>query len=225
MSSSPRSPNSVCLTVADMSTSLAFYRQKLGFGLDECWPNEGAALWASLSLDGQVIMLGQAIAAAECEKMHSKDPQAAQFWGAQAAAFTRGLHGVGVNVFVMVPDVDQFHAQARARGLDVQLPPTSQFYGLRDMVVTDPDGYVLTFYTPIKMESCQSCGMPLTDAEPCQMYCAYCVDEKGALRPFEQVLEGTTRGYFMAHLKMPADEARRAAREHLAKMPAWTART
>lgn len=78
-----------------------------------------AALWASLSFDGQVIMLGQAMGAAEREQIHSKDPQ--------AAAFTRGLHGAGVNAFVMVPNVDPFHAPARARGLEMQLRPTSRF--------------------------------------------------------------------------------------------------
>jgi hypothetical protein len=28
--------------------------------------------------------------------------------------------------------------------------------------------------------------MPLTDARPGEMYCNYCVDEKGQLRPYEQ---------------------------------------
>ena len=74
------------------------------------------------------------------------------------------------------------------------------------------------------MESCQSCGMPLSDAEPGQMYCQYCTDEQGQLRTYETVLEGTIQGYFMGMQKMSREEAELAAREHLAKMPAWQGR-
>ncbi|MCC7011647.1 MAG: VOC family protein [Planctomycetes bacterium] len=224
MSSSQMFPNSVSLNVSNMNASLAFYRDKLGYKLNECWPSEGQPMWASLVLDGQVIMLGQALPPGECEKMHAMSPVAAKFWSAQAAAFAKGTHGAGVNLFIAVPDVDAYHAQLRQRGLEPVLPPTTQFYGLRDTVVVDPDGYVLTFYAPVKLESCQSCGMPLTNAAPGQMYCAYCVDEKGVLRPYEQVFQGTVHGYFMEHLKMPKEQAEKAAREHLAKMPAWCAR-
>jgi hypothetical protein len=56
------------------------------------------------------------------------------------------------------------------------------------------------------------------------MYCQYCTDEKGALKPYEAVFEGTTQGYFMAMQKMPRPQAEKAAREHLAKMPAWKSR-
>ena len=88
----------------------------------------------------------------------------------------------------------------------------------------DPDGYRLVFYTPVAMESCQSCGMPLADAEPGQMYCDYCTDEKGTLRPYEQVFEGTVTGYFMGMQKMGRKDAEKAAKEHLGKMPAWVGR-
>jgi uncharacterized glyoxalase superfamily protein PhnB len=114
--------------------------------------------------------------------------------------------------------------QLKQRGVAPELPPTTQFYGLRDLVVVDPDGFVLDFYTPVAMADCQSCGMPLTDGKPGQMYCQYCVDEKGALRPYEQVFEGTVNGYFIGHMKMARKDAETAATVHLAKMPAWGAR-
>jgi hypothetical protein len=56
------------------------------------------------------------------------------------------------------------------------------------------------------------------------MYCQYCSDEKGKLRPYEQVFEGTVTGYFMGMQKMPGPAAEKAAKEHLAKMPAWQGR-
>ena len=56
------------------------------------------------------------------------------------------------------------------------------------------------------------------------MYCEYCTDDKGTLKPYEAVLEGTTVGYFMAMQKLKRPEAETAARSHLSKMPAWAGR-
>jgi catechol 2,3-dioxygenase-like lactoylglutathione lyase family enzyme len=217
-------PNSVGLTASKMKASLAFYRDKLGFELKECWPDKDNALWANLVLDGQSVMFGQAAPPSEMEKMCGGDPAAGKFWAKKAEAFQKSEKGVGVNLYLMVPDIDAYAAKVQRNGVKLDLPPTSQFYGLRNVVITDPDGYVLTFYTPIKMESCQSCGMPLADATPGQMYCGYCTDEKGTLRPYEQVYEGTVKGFFMEHMKLPRPAAEKAAKEHLAKMPAWASR-
>jgi len=224
MSTPCKFPNSVGLTVSNMKASLAFYREKLGFKLNEFWPDENSPFWASLDLDGQVVMFGQAMPASEMEKMCGSNPDAGKFWAKAADTFAKHPHGTGVNLYFLVPDVDEYCATLKKRGLVPALKPTTQFYGLRDIVLTDPDGYTLTFYTPVKMESCQSCGMPLTDAQPGQMYCHYCVDEKGLLKPFDVVLAGTVHGYFMEHLKMAKPQAEVAAREHLAKMPAWKSR-
>jgi hypothetical protein len=51
-----------------------------------------------------------------------------------------------------------------------------------------------------------------------------CADEKGKLKSYEQALEGTATGYFMAMQKMPREKALAAAKEHLAKYPAWKSR-
>lgn len=211
-------------TVANMQKSLAFYRGQLGFELKECWPSEKDAMWCSLVLAGQTIMLGQVMPAEMCEKMSEKNPVAGKFWGKQATAFTEHPHGVGCNLYLTVPDIDAYAAKIGKQGVKPNLPPTTQFYGLRDIVVTDPDGFVLTFYTPVVVSNCQSCAMPLTDKKPGDMYCDYCVDKTGHLKPYEQVFEGTVTGYFMTHQKMDRKTAEKAATEHLAKMPAWSAR-
>jgi catechol 2,3-dioxygenase-like lactoylglutathione lyase family enzyme len=217
-------PNAVGLTASNMKASLAFYRDKLGFELKECWPSPENPMWANLVLDRQSVMFGQAAPPSEMEKMCGGDAQAGKFWAKHAERFQKSERGVGVNLYVMVPDIDAYAVTIQKKGVKLDLPPTSQFYGLRNVVVTDPDGYVLTFYTPIKMESCQSCGMPLADAIVGQMYCGYCTDDKGTLKPYEQVFEGTVHGYFMEHMKLPRPAAEKAAKEHLAKMPAWAQR-
>lgn len=217
-------PISVGFTVANMQKSIAFYRDQIGFELKECWPTEKDAKWCSLLLDGQSVMLSQAAPAEQMEKMCGPNVAAGKFWGKKAAQFQEQTHGIGCNLYLMVPDVDAFAAKIAKKGLKSDLPPTSQFYGLRDTVVTDPDGYVLTFYTPIKLSNCQSCAMPLADAKPGQMYCQHCVDPTGHLKPYQHVFEGTVTGYFMAHMKMDRKAAEKAATEHLQKQPAWASR-
>jgi hypothetical protein len=44
------------------------------------------------------------------------------------------------------------------------------------------------------------------------------------LRPYEQVLEGTTTSSFMGMKGMERSAAEKAAREHLGRMPAWKSR-
>jgi hypothetical protein len=91
------------------------------------------------------------------------------------------------------------------------------------MQVQDPDGYRFTFYSPVTMQTCQSCGCRSPPRSPARCNCQYCVDANGKLKPYETVFEGTTTGFFMAMKKMPRKDAEKAAREHLAKMPAWAA--
>jgi uncharacterized glyoxalase superfamily protein PhnB len=51
------------------------------------------------------------------------------------------------DAFFWVTDVDQLHEELAARGAVVQLPPTDQTWGIREMGIRDPDGNVLGFAT------------------------------------------------------------------------------
>ena len=217
-------PLSIMLTVRDVAKSVAFYRDMLGFTLAECWPDEKAPMWASMRLDRQAIMLGAQMSVEQATQMMAGDAAAAAYVATLAKELEQNRRGVGIVTYVMVADVDAYHAAVTKRGVAKLPAPKSQFYGLREFGLEDLDGFRFLFYTPIKMATCQSCGMPLQDAEPGQMYCQYCTDEKGHLRPYEQVLEGSTVGYFMQMQKLPRQAAEKAAREHLAKMPAWKSR-
>ena len=221
MAAEDRSGMSVALTCKDMAQSVAFYRDRLGFSMQESWPDEAAPMWCNMVLGGQSVMLGAAMDPAQVEQMCAHDPDDLRIFSAMAERFNANEAGVGITVYLMVPDVDAYDAELRAQGVTPLREPKSQFYGIRETLVDDPDGYRLVFFTPITMTSCQSCGMPLTDAEPGQMYCTHCTDGKGALKPFEQVFEGTVQGFFMGMQKMERAEAEQAAKEHLGKMPAW----
>jgi len=212
-----KSPNSAHLTCKDTKAALAFYRDVLGFQVDAAWPDEESPLWVSLSLNGQVMMLGAAPEGGEhCEGM-------GEFHTANLETWKRAAGG-GVFFYFMVDDVDAYCAKVKERGGKLAFEPRDEFYGLRNFALTDGEGYSLIFYVPIRMESCQSCGMPLANAEPGQMYCQYCTDESGKLKSYEEIFEGTVTGYFMGMQKLGREEAEAAATEHLAKMPAWLCR-
>jgi uncharacterized glyoxalase superfamily protein PhnB len=49
------------------------------------------------------------------------------------------------DVYLYVDDVEAFHEEVVGRGADVILPPTNQGYGLREIRVRDPFGYILAF--------------------------------------------------------------------------------
>lgn len=225
MSERAHDPMSVIFTCRDLSKSLAFYRDELGFELEACWPDESKPMWANVTMGRQSVMLGQSMPADAAGSFCGGDAAAEKRFKEMASDLQKNKSGVGVGVYVEVKDVDAYHATLVKKGVAITTAPKTQFYGIRDITVLDPDGFTFMFYSPVKMASCQSCGMPMKDAKPGAMYCGYCTDAGGKLKSYETVLEGTTTGYFMGMQKMARLEAEKAAKAHLAKMPAWSART
>jgi catechol 2,3-dioxygenase-like lactoylglutathione lyase family enzyme len=215
---------SVMITARDMRKTVSFYCDKLGFELKESWPSAEDPQWANLVLNGQSVMAGSLPDPEQFGKDCQADPATIAHWRRVAEDLETNRPGIGVQIYVQVEDIDGYAAEIARRGLELQTEPVTHFYGVRELGLDDPDGYRLVFHTPVAMVTCQSCGMPLSDAVPGQMYCSYCTDEKGELRSYEQVFEGTVAGYFMSMRKMERREAEVAAREHLAKMPAWAGR-
>src|SRR5262249_2118072 len=158
-------------------------------------------MWANLMMGKQSVMIGQSMPADAAGQFCAGDPAAEKRFREMAADLAKNKSGVGVGIYVMVPDIDAYHAELVKKGVAIHTPPKSQFYGIRDISLSDPDGFLFMFYSAIKMESCQSCGMPMKDAKPGTMYCGYCTDGSGKLKSYETVLEGTTTGYFMAMQK------------------------
>ncbi|MEU1226018.1 VOC family protein [Streptomyces sp. NPDC005828] len=64
------------------------------------------------------------------------------------SAFDRLMAGGGpAAVYVRVDDVDEHHARAVARGVEIVMPPTDQEYGSRDYTARDAEGNVWSFGT------------------------------------------------------------------------------
>jgi uncharacterized glyoxalase superfamily protein PhnB len=69
------------------------------------------------------------------------------------AIWKRPVGGSAISIFC--DEVDQYCADIKARGATIRSEPADQYYGLRDFVISDPDGNVLTF----------GCDMP-DDSDP-----------------------------------------------------------
>jgi catechol 2,3-dioxygenase-like lactoylglutathione lyase family enzyme len=121
------------IQVFDMPTSVAFYRELLGFELIGRSDPDQEWAFAMLQLDDAVLMLNTVYE--EAERPEAPDP-------ARVAAH------VDVALYFGAPDVDAVYEHLRAKGLAVE-PPTITSYGFRVVIVRDPDNYALCFQWPV----------------------------------------------------------------------------
>ena len=111
------------LTVQNIAASIAFYRDRLGFDvIDEAKGPEGL-FWCRLTRDGASLMLQQADEAED------------------GPAEGRGR---GVALYFVCDDADAMYAEFTARGLAVE-PPQKAYYGMNQLHIPEPDGYVVCF--------------------------------------------------------------------------------
>jgi catechol 2,3-dioxygenase-like lactoylglutathione lyase family enzyme len=52
------------------------------------------------------------------------------------------------NIRIMVPNVDHYWKLAKEIGAKVVIPIADRYYGLRDFIISDPDGFGIRFATP-----------------------------------------------------------------------------
>lgn len=122
------------LQVFDMPASLAFYRDLLGFERVQDSGGGDRCDWIWLRRGTVDLMLNTAYEAAH-------RPPAAE--AARVAAHR------DTALFFACADVDGVHAYLRSRGLPVA-PPRITGYGMKQVYVTDPDGYALCFQWPAR---------------------------------------------------------------------------
>jgi catechol 2,3-dioxygenase-like lactoylglutathione lyase family enzyme len=125
------------LMVYDMPTSLAFYRDALGFRVVASAGPPGDTGWALLESGGAEVMLNTQYELPA--RPPARDP-------ARTAAHADTI------VYFGAPDPDAVFAHLRERGVDVR-PPVTTGYGFRATIVTDPDGYGLCFHWPATEEA------------------------------------------------------------------------
>lgn len=67
------------------------------------------------------------------------------FRGARGAALAAPPAFPLANVRVMVPDVDECWKRANELGAGIIIPVGDRYYGLRDFIISDPDGFGVRF--------------------------------------------------------------------------------
>jgi glyoxylase I family protein len=124
------------MEVWDMPTSLAFYRDKLGFKVTGDSGQGDESGWVMLELGSSTIMLNTAYD--DGERPEKEDP-------ARVAAHHDTC------IYFGCPDVDAAYQHLLAN--DIQCPPPSIApYGMKQLYVSDPDNYNLCFQWPADPE-------------------------------------------------------------------------
>jgi uncharacterized glyoxalase superfamily protein PhnB len=111
-------------TVNDLERSLAWYRDILGFGVEETWKNdEGKVAGISLKAGNVSFMIGQD----DWKKGRDRKK------------------GDGFRLYCETKkSVDDLAKQIESKGGRLDSPPTDQPWGVRDISLTDPDGFKIT---------------------------------------------------------------------------------
>jgi glyoxylase I family protein len=117
------------IAVFDMPTSLAFYRDVLGFTLvKQSGPGEDFG-WGLLRLGNAELMLNTAYD--RDERPAAPDPARI------------GAHE-DTTLYFGCRDVDAAFSHLRDKGLAAE-PPRVSWYGMKQLYVKDPDGYLVCF--------------------------------------------------------------------------------
>jgi len=114
-------------TVNDLEKSLGWYRDVLGFGVEEKWENEGKLMGVSLKAGDVSFMIGQD----DWKKGRDRKK------------------GEGFRIYCETrKSVDDIAKKIEAKGGRLDQGPTDQSWGVRDISLTDPDGFKITIASP-----------------------------------------------------------------------------
>ena len=116
-------------TVNDLGKSLAWYRDVLGFEVEERYEREGTLVGVGLRAGDVFLMLGQD----DWKKGRDRKK------------------GEGFRIYCMTThDVDAMAKRIRAAGGTLDQEPRDQHWGMRDFSLTDPDGFKITIAVELK---------------------------------------------------------------------------
>jgi catechol 2,3-dioxygenase-like lactoylglutathione lyase family enzyme len=121
------------LQVFDMPTSLAFYRDVLGFEVVSDVPPDDRCDWVMLKTHEAELMLNTAYEADE--RPPAPDP-------------SRVAAHKDVSLFFDCEDADAAYAYLRERGV-AAVPPKVAPYGMKQVYLKDPDGYEICLQHPV----------------------------------------------------------------------------
>jgi len=114
-------------TVNDLEKSLGWYRDVLGFKVEEEWKDDGKVVGVSLKAGNVSFMIGQD------DWKKGRDRR----------------KGEGFRLYCETKkSVDDLARRIESKGGRLDGPPTDQPWGTRDISLTDPDGFKITIAVP-----------------------------------------------------------------------------
>jgi len=114
------------LLVADVERSLAFYEGTLGFSRGMTVPDAAPFAFGSVTSGAVEIFFNEATAAVK-----------------EYPAFGGKPIGATGTLFIELDGVDALHDRLKPI-VKIVMPIVTQFYGMREFAIEDPDGYILT---------------------------------------------------------------------------------
>jgi len=115
------------LLVASVENSLAFYEGVLGFARGTTVPEQSPFVFAAVASGPvEIFFNDRATVTKESPAMGSL------------------AIGGGNTMFIELTGIDAFHDHIKDR-VKVLMPLVTQWYGMREFAIADPDGYVITF--------------------------------------------------------------------------------
>ena len=119
---------SASLTVNDLQKSLAWYRDVVGFTVDNQYEREGKVMGIALKAGDVRILIGQDDGAKGWER----------------------AKGEGFSLMITtVQDVDALAARIKERGGTLESEPADMPWGARVFRVQDPDGFKIAISSPV----------------------------------------------------------------------------
>jgi uncharacterized glyoxalase superfamily protein PhnB len=118
------------LIVSDVGGSMTFYRDVLGFSVDQTVPDAAPYVFAIMKSGPVEIFLNAPGPA------HEEYP-----------AFKDRPIGGTLTLFIEVEDIRGSYEQVKDR-VQVVMPLETKWYGVTEFAFLDPDGYVITFAQP-----------------------------------------------------------------------------
>ena len=115
------------LLVANVERSLAFYVDTLGFARGMTVPDASPFVFAAVTSGDVEIFLNDAATAVH-----------------EYPAFAGKPLGATGTMYIELEGVDALHERVKS-SVTITIPLVTQFYGMREFAILDPDGYVITF--------------------------------------------------------------------------------
>jgi uncharacterized glyoxalase superfamily protein PhnB len=117
------------ITASDLDKSIVWYRDVVGFAIEERWEHDGKLMGVSLRAGDVTFMVGQD----DWKKGRDRKK------------------GEGFRLYcTTTQDVDVLAKKIVARGGKLDQEPKDQPWGTRDFALTDPDGFKITIASEMK---------------------------------------------------------------------------